>query len=324
VPSTESATEFRRQLRAFLAGHHPGRPPKGHAERLRFEREWAALLADAGWAAPAWPKEWGGMDLPAGLQLVYHEEMTLARAPAHPSPNSFIVGPALLRYGTAEQKERFLRPIVRAEELWCQGFSEPGAGSDLASLRTRAIIDGDHLVINGQKIWTSYADVADYQELLVRTDPDAPKHRGITWLICDMHTPGITIRPIETIDGHRHFCEVYYDDVRIPLANVVGEVNTGWQVALTTLSFERGTAFMAEQVALSQMVERLVALCRKVPGPTGDGPAIDDDDAILAKQAIIAGVIDETRDEKFLLRSFREISADRGAIVDLGQSDARM
>ena len=152
-----SAASFRQELRAFLAEHHPGRPPKGETDRLNFEREWAALLADAGWAAPAWPKEWGGMGLPAGLQLVYHEEMARARVPAHPSPNSFIVGPAILRYGTPEQKERFLRPIVRADELWCQGFSEPGAGSDLAALTTRAVLDGDEYVVTGQKVWTSRA-----------------------------------------------------------------------------------------------------------------------------------------------------------------------
>ncbi len=162
--------------------------------------------------------------------------------------------------------------------IWCQGFSEPEAGSDLAALRTKAVIDGEHLVVSGQKLWTSFATVADYQELLVRTDNTGSKHKGITWVICDMRTPGIDVRPIETIEGGSEFCEVFYDDVRIPLSNVVGEVGEGWSVAMATLSFERGTAFTANQVRLAKTIEDLIDYARDHVGPDGRRPAIADDD----------------------------------------------
>jgi alkylation response protein AidB-like acyl-CoA dehydrogenase len=261
VPSTAA---LRQELRAFLAEHHPGRPPKGETERLRFERDWAAFLADAGWAAPAWPQEWGGMDLPAALQLVYHEEMARARVPSHPSPNSFIVGPAILRYGTPEQKERFLRPIVRADELWCQGFSEPGAGSDLASLTTRAVRDGDEYVVTGQKVWTSRATEADWIFALVRTGPPGSRSEGITYLLIDMTSPGITVRPLRDMTGGAFFAEVFFDDVRVPVAQRVGEENGGWAIARTSLGHERSTSRVAMAVRYRRVVDELFVLARKL------------------------------------------------------------
>jgi alkylation response protein AidB-like acyl-CoA dehydrogenase len=255
--------EFRQELRRFLAEHHPGRPPRQPDARLRFERDWAAFLADAGWAAPAWPQEWGGMDLPAGLQLVYHEEIALARVPAHPSPNSFIVGPAILRHGSRAQMERFLPPIVRADELWCQGFSEPEAGSDLASLRTRAVRDGDEYVVTGQKVWTSRATEADWMFTLVRTGPAGSGSAGITYLLVDLTAPGITIRPLRDMTGGAFFAEVFLDEVRVPIAHRLGDENGGWAIARTSLGHERSTSRVALVIRYRRVVSELVALARQ-------------------------------------------------------------
>jgi alkylation response protein AidB-like acyl-CoA dehydrogenase len=187
-------------------------------------------------------------------------------------------GPTLITRASEEQKQFHLPKILGGDVVWCQGFSEPEAGSDLASLKTRAVVDGDELVVTGQKIWTSYADVSDYQELLVRTDPDVAKHKGITWVVCDMKSPGIDIRPIETMDGEEEFCEVFYNEVRIPLKNVVGDVNDGWSVAMSTLAFERGTAFTVNQVRLATVVEDLIEEAKHRTGPDGRRPAIADDE----------------------------------------------
>jgi alkylation response protein AidB-like acyl-CoA dehydrogenase len=177
-------------------------------------------------------------------------------------------------WGTDEQKDRHLQPILSAEEIWCQGFSEPGAGSDLASLQTRAVRDGDEYVVSGQKIWTSFGHVADYCELLVRTDPAAPKHKGITWLVMPMNTPGIDVRPLRTIAGSEEFCEMFLDDVRIPVANRVGAENDGWRVTMVTLSFERGVAWVDQIVDSLRLVSDLAGTARKV---TRHGAAAFDD-----------------------------------------------
>jgi alkylation response protein AidB-like acyl-CoA dehydrogenase len=173
-------------------------------------------------------------------------------------------GPTLIAEASEEQKAAHLPKILRGEEVWCQGFSEPGAGSDLASLKTRAVLDGDHYVVNGQKIWTSFAHVADFGELLVRTDPDAPKHKGITWLILPMDAPGIEVRPLRTIAGSSEFSEVFFTDVRIPVSNRVGKENDGWRIAMVTFSFERGTAFVGELVRSMKLVEELAGVARKL------------------------------------------------------------
>ena len=206
--------------------------------------------------------EYGGRGLGLLEQVVWFEEYARAGAPYVGA--CFVglnhAGPTIIARGSQAQKTRHLPAILRGEVVWCQGFSEPEAGSDLASLRTRAELDGEDLVINGQKTWTSYAHVADRQELLVRTDGRGKKHQGITWVICDLEAPGITVRPIQTIAGLWHFCEVFYDDVRIPLTNVVGELDEGWSVAMATLSFERGTAFIADQMELAEILDELVGL----------------------------------------------------------------
>ncbi|HKH87844.1 MAG TPA: acyl-CoA dehydrogenase family protein [Acidimicrobiales bacterium] len=305
-----SATErdFRHRARTWLEEHVPGEAaPDDPKASQQFELAWQRLQYDAGWAGVNWPVEYGGLGLSLTEQLIWYEEYALAGAP---QPRASFVGlrhagPTLILRGTDAQKAEHLPRILRGELTWCQGFSEPGAGSDLAGLRTRAVVDGDHLVVSGQKIWTSYADVATYQELLVRTDPEAPKHRGISWVICDMGSPGIEVRPIRTLAGVSEFCEVFYDEVRIPLANVVGELNDGWSVAMSTLSFERGTAFMAEQVSLARTLDALVDVARVTVGPDGRRPAIDDEE--------IARRLGRGRSEVSALRAMTLASVGRAA-----------
>jgi alkylation response protein AidB-like acyl-CoA dehydrogenase len=251
---------FRQAAREWLRENYPSEPRPNDGQAMReFDLEWQRRQWAGGWAGVSWPKEYDGLGLPVLHQLIWLEEC--ARIGAPDIDSRFVAvnhaGPTLIANGTEEQKAFHLPKILRGEALWCQGFSEPQAGSDLASLRTVGVVDGDDLVVTGQKLWTSFADLAEYQELLVRTDPGVPKHKGLTWVICDMSLPGITIRPIKTLDGLSHFCEVFYDEVRIPLRNVVGAINDGWRVAMSTLSFERGTAFTHGQVQLASIAERL-------------------------------------------------------------------
>ena len=207
-------------------------------ERLRV---WLRKMDDRGWVAPAWPKEYGGAGLTVMEQFIFNQEMAKAGAPRSPNVIGLgWVGPTLILYGSEEQKQKHLRPILRNEVFWCQGFSEPGAGSDLASLQTRAVRDGDDYVINGQKIWTSGAHVAGWMILLARTDPDAPKHKGISYFLVDMkNSPGITVRPLVNMVGSHDFNEVFFDNVRVPKENLIGEENRGWYIGTATLDFER-------------------------------------------------------------------------------------
>ncbi len=225
---------------------------------LRFNRQ----LAQRGWLVPAWPVEYGGRGWSPVEQLILTEQLVYARAPAGARLfGVHMVGPTLILHGTEEQKRRFLPPIARGEAIWCQGFSEPGAGSDLASLQTRAVRDGDDYVINGQKIWTTAGHRADWMILLARTDPDAPKHRGITYFLVDMKSPGITVRPLINMVGRHEFNEVFFEHVRVPAENVVGEVNRGWYVATTTLDLERSS--IAAMANGRRMLDDLLAFCRE-------------------------------------------------------------
>ncbi len=244
---------FRAEVRAWLVEHAPAYAykPVASTEELcwggrRFVfsepgmREWLEVMAERGFTAPTWPREYGGGGLDRREAKVLAEEM--ARLRLRPPLIGFglsMIGPLLLQEGNEELCRRHLPPIVRGEIRWCQGYSEPGSGSDLASVRTRAVLDGDSFVLNGQKVWTSYADKADWMFLLVRTDPQAPKHRGITFLLMDMETPGVTARPIRLISGASPFCETFLQDVRVPRENVVGEVNDGWRIAKALLGHER-------------------------------------------------------------------------------------
>ena len=271
---------FRAELRQWLevaVPEHGSPPPPGDwPARRAYDTEWQRKLHDGGYAGVHWPKELGGRGLPVTQQLVYLEEYARANAP-YISVN-FVgmmhAGPTLIAEGTDEQRSYHLPRILRGESVWCQGFSEPEAGSDLASLRTRAVREGDEYVINGQKIWSTRAHVADFCELLVRTDPDAPKHRGITWLILDMHQPGVEVRPMKTIDGESHFCEVFLTDARSPVGNRVGDENDGWRVTNVTLRFERGTAFAQHIITLRSQLRELVAMAQQIP--TDGGVAWDD------------------------------------------------
>ncbi|MFE0701968.1 acyl-CoA dehydrogenase [Streptomyces sp. NPDC058872] len=258
---TDEEEEFRARLRAWLAATLPDLPerpdPLDWPARRAYDCGWQRRLHDAGYADTHW-------DASPTQRLVFLEETELAGAPYVGA--NFVgllhAGPTIAAEGTPAQRARWLPPILRGDEVWCQGFSEPDAGSDLASLRTRAVRDGDAYVVSGQKTWTSHAEVADWCELLVRTDPDAPKHRGITWLALPMDAPGVTVRPLRTLAGSTEFAELFLDEVRVPVENRVGEENDGWRVTLVTLSFERGTAFVGEVVACRRLLGELARTAR--------------------------------------------------------------
>ncbi|MFE2813286.1 acyl-CoA dehydrogenase family protein [Streptomyces nigra] len=255
---TPEEEDFRARLRAWLAEVLPTLPPPPSPDdwpgRRAYDLGWQRRLHDAGYG----DVHWGASPT---VRLIFLEETERAGAPYVGA--SFVgllhAGPTIATEGTDEQRERWLPPILRGDEVWCQGFSEPGAGSDLAALRTRAHRDGDHYVVNGSKIWTSHAEVADWCELLVRTDPGAPRHRGISWLAMRMDAPGVTVRPLRTLAGSTEFAEVFLDDVRVPVAHRVGAENDGWRVTMVTLSFERGTAFVGEVVACHRVLRELAA-----------------------------------------------------------------
>ena len=264
--------DFRAEARTWLAGavadHGPPPPPGDWPARRAYDTGWQRVLHDAGYAGLSWPVAWGGRGLPVSQQLVFLEEYAAAGAP-YVGVNfvgTMHAGPTLIAEGSDEQRRHHLPRILRGDAVWCQGFSEPQAGSDLASLRTRAERVGDEYVVSGQKIWSTRAQVADHCELLVRTDPDAPKHKGITWLILDMDQPGVEVRPMRTIDGESHFCEVFLDGARVPVANRVGAETDGWRVTNVTLRFERGTAFAQHIITLRSQLRRLVALAQQGPG----------------------------------------------------------
>jgi alkylation response protein AidB-like acyl-CoA dehydrogenase len=268
---TPEQEAFRREVREWLAANVPadlkGRgfaASRGEPEHVVRLRDWQRTLHKAGFVGMDWPAEYGGREASLVEQVILYEEMSRAQSPQPVNRSGLsMLGPTLMKHGTPAQRARHLDRILTAEEIWCQGFSEPNAGSDLANVQTRAVLDGDWYVLNGQKVWTSMAHVADMGFFLVRTDASGPKHKGITFLLVDMRTPGLTIRPLKQITGESEFNEVFLENARVPATNVVGKVNEGWSVALTTLAYERDVLTMIRHISLRTALGRLVALAQR-------------------------------------------------------------
>jgi alkylation response protein AidB-like acyl-CoA dehydrogenase len=283
VELTAEDEEFRQRARGWLeqnlAGEFAALRGEGGPgrEHEHFERRlaWNRHLAASGWTCLSWPAEYGGQDATLAQQVIFHEEYARSGAPARVGHmGEELLGPTLLAFGTGAQKERFLRPIAEVRELWCQGYSEPGAGSDLAALSTAARLDGDEWVITGQKVWTSLAREADWCFLLARTEPGSSRSAGLSYLLVPMRQPGITVRPIRQLTGTSEFNEVFFDDARTPRDLVVGEPGDGWRVALATLAIERGVSTLGQQVGYQREFDALVALARQT-GAAAD-PALRD------------------------------------------------
>ena len=265
---TREEASFRSELRSWLEANLPDGWRELSPSRTRWNadvsREWSKKLYEAGYVGLTWPKEYGGRAAPYTHQAVFLEEMVRAEAPEHIGVIGLgMAGPTIISHGTDEQKDRHLAKILSGEEVWCQGFSEPGSGSDLASLRTKAVRDNGHYVVNGQKVWSSFAHIADWCILLVRTDPDAKKHQGITYLLVDMHSDGVDVRPLNQMSGEPEFNEIFFSDVRVPIENVLGEVNAGWGVAMTTLLHERGTLGFALTSRLEVAMNKVLTLAHE-------------------------------------------------------------
>jgi alkylation response protein AidB-like acyl-CoA dehydrogenase len=294
LSATDSERRLQEEIRAFLAAERPdaARLPRALEDRMDALRAWQARCYEAGYVGRAWPVEFGGGGRPAAEQIVIDQELASAGAPEFANIVGLdVLGPSLLRFGTDEQRSRYVGPILTAEEIWCQGFSEPDAGSDLASLRTRAEQRGDEFVISGQKTWVSWGQFARWCGVLARTNDAGPRHRGISMLIVDMRSPGVELRPMTQITGHAEFCELFLDGVVVPRANLLGELGDGWKIAMHTLGHERGTAALPRQVKLRTWLDRAV---RVVAERTVDGePLIDDPgtQAALARALVAVEVL---------------------------------
>jgi alkylation response protein AidB-like acyl-CoA dehydrogenase len=286
---SEEDAAFRDRARAWLKDNIPRESRPAHGDAIaRFDRDWQRKLHEHGWAGLNWPREYGGLGLSEVQQVIWYEECARAGAPNYINTTYIALmhaGPTVIACGTEEQKKYHLPRILSGESLWCQGFSEPNAGSDLASLKTTGVVEGDQLVVNGTKMWTTDGQFADYQELLIRTTHGSERHKGLTWVICDMRTPGITVQPIRTMMGDEHVNTTFYDNVRIPLSNVVGELGSGWKTAMSTLAFERGTGFIGDQLALYERVNQAIVLAGKTR--LEDGTFAIDDSAISGRLALI-------------------------------------
>jgi alkylation response protein AidB-like acyl-CoA dehydrogenase len=256
---------FREEVRSWIDEHLPDELRGHRGGGARFDgpevRSWSRALYDGGWVGISWPAEYGGRGLSPRFQAIYLEEEARAEAPPHVGVIGLgMAGPTIISAGTDAQKARYLKPLLAADEIWCQGFSEPDAGSDLAGVRTSARLDGDRFVLDGQKVWSSYAHIADFCILVARSDPDSQRHAGLTYLIVDMHAPGVEVRPLTQITGEAEFNEIFLSGVEVPLENVIGEIGGGWGVAMTTLLHERGTLGFALVARLEVQLRKLLTL----------------------------------------------------------------
>ena len=316
---------FRQEFRSWLEHHIPRdwRDDELHdpdtLEEFERRRAWHRQLYDGGWMCIHWPQEYGGRGASLIQQVIYHQELDRAKAPPTVNFQGIArVGPTLMQWGTPEQKQRYIPKIPPAEEIWCQGLSEPDHGSDLAAVETRAVDQGDHFLVNGSKVWTSNAHRADFTTLLCRTDPDAPKHKGLSYLLVDMKSPGITVRPLVQMTGESGFNQVFFDDVQVPLANLVGEKNRGWMVAMTNMMFER--TIHGGRTDMMVEVRQLAELAKKVDR---DGRPAWEDSYVRQR---LAGFACEAAALKYT--SFRQLTSQlkglppgpEGSIMKLGTS----
>jgi alkylation response protein AidB-like acyl-CoA dehydrogenase len=263
LETAETDEEFRARFRAFLAENHPGKAPKDPAEKLRWQKAWLATLYDAGFAGPSWPREVGGMALPFSKQVVYQEELAKAKVPGPLGTGLGIIAPAIILHGTQDQKDRWLRPMLRGDQVWAQGFSEPEAGSDLQALRTTARRDGDEYVVNGQKVWTSSGQIADVLFTLVRTGTQESRQHGISYLMIDLHQPGVKVVPLRDLTGAAYFAEIFLDDVRVPAQDRLGEENEGWPLVRTSMGHERAAGVMNQAETYRRVLTELVQLAQE-------------------------------------------------------------
>ena len=306
---TREEAAFRDEFRSWLASNVPkdwsSWREKPLEESFSYLRAWQRRLHEGGWAAVSWPKEYGGRGATLMQQAIFWEEM--ARVEAPPMANALglgLIGPTIIAYGTDAQKKRFIPKILSADEIWCQGFSEPNAGSDLAALQTEARLDDGDYVVNGQKVWTSYGWAGDWCELVVRTDPAAPKHKGLTVLLVDMKSRGVEVRPLRQMTGESEFNELFFRDVRVPIENVLGKVNDGWNVAVSTLMYERGSYGARLHLLFKRNISRLIELARIVPR---NGRTAAEDPLIRQKLAQCFAEIEIMRLNQ--LRAFSRVTA---------------
>jgi alkylation response protein AidB-like acyl-CoA dehydrogenase len=269
---------FRDELRSWLDANHPGREPEGDEAGFEFRRDWQKALYEAGWAGLSWPQEYGGRGATLVEQALFNEETVRSQTPQMANVLGLAMGgPTVIAHGTDEQKQRYLQPILSAEEIWCQGFSEPDSGSDLASVKTRAVRDGDEWVVTGQKVWTTLAHHSKWCMLVARTDADAPKHKGLTYFLMDMEQDAVQVRPLRQITGEAEFNELFLEEARIPDENIVGGEGNGWNVAITTLMHERATLAFGLQVAVQIALRELMEKARSSPvngGTASEDPVI--------------------------------------------------